>query len=132
MSCHLNQCHATCIKCLQSSDCSDVERWRLLTHMCGCAPAQKFLSHCAPDDPTIMAPAQMSVALLRAALKARGLKAAGSKAKLAAELTAARAAETAGEAAGQTPGAARSAAVNNWHQAPCQQLALRHCKSSSC
>jgi hypothetical protein len=74
-------------------------------------PMQKFLSHCAPDDPTTMAPQQMSVALLRAALKARGLKAAGNKAALAAELTAARAAETAGEAAGPPPGATCRAAV---------------------
>jgi hypothetical protein len=101
------------------------QEYRSLTLGCARDTAQKFLSHCAPDDPTTMAPQQMSVALLRAALKARGLKAAGSKAKLAAELTAARAAETAGEAAGQTPGAPCSAAVNNWHQASCQQLALR-------
>lgn len=101
---------------------------RFLTLGCGRASVQKFLSHCAPDDPTTMAPQQMSMALLRAALKARGLKAAGNKAALVAELTAARAAETAGEAAGQTPGAPRCAAVITGTRASCQQLALRHCK----
>lgn len=97
--------HATFIACLQSRHRSDDQQWRLLTLECGRVPSQKFLSHCAPDDPTTMAPQQMSMALLRAALKARGLKAAGNKAALVAELTAARAAETAGDAAGPAAGA---------------------------
>lgn len=77
--------------------------WIVLRRVCLPCMPQKFLSHCAPDDPTTMAPEQMSVPLLRKALKGRGLAATGNKAALVAELTAALAAEAA-QAAASLPG----------------------------
>lgn len=64
-----------------------------------------------------MAPQQMSVALLRKALKARGIAASGNKAALVAELTAALAAEAARAAAqtaeGSSPGMPRFSCIRD-------------------
>ena len=65
---------------------------------------QKFKSMCAPDEPTAVAPKQLTVAELKSKLKSLGQPTTGKKPELAARLAEAAAAEaTKEEAAADVP-----------------------------
>ncbi|KAK9842012.1 hypothetical protein WJX81_004236 [Elliptochloris bilobata] len=65
------------------------------------APTKVFKSHCAPEPQADAAPAQLTIAQLKVALRVRGLPLTGRKADLAARLASALAQGAAADAAGE-------------------------------